>query len=237
MARVTLGAIVTDIRGKLGGQVFKKTASGLVIQTKVKSRIKNDIDGKENLRVFNNMRRLAYQWTTLNSLQQSGWLPWLEYMGKFTVSFQDGRYVLKAANNVYMYVNSYNKWFGDTLLSTPNYYGINLPVIDDFDIETNGTILRVVNNIATSGTFYVVVKVTNRLRANNKTNQGKATRIMARFSNALVNLDITQEFINAFGALPVGGDTIKVELDTYDPLKGREFKSGIALIKTVGTYV
>ena len=133
-----------------------------------------------------------------------------------------------------MCMNSYNKWFG---LSDPNYYGINLPVIDNFTIETNGSVLRVVNNISTSGTFNVVVKVTNRLRSNNLTNQAKSTRIMAKFSNALVNLDITSEFINAFGALPAAGDLIKVELDTYKDTKGREFKNGIAKMLTIGTYV
>ena len=103
MARVTLGAIVTDLRGKLGGQVFKKTSSGLVIQTKVKGKIRNDIDGKENLRIFNSMRRLSYEWTTLTALQQSGWGPWLEYMGK--LGSQDDNTIknYKTGNSAYVY--------------------------------------------------------------------------------------------------------------------------------------
>lgn len=67
MAKIQLGAIVTDIRGKLNGHAFRKSATGLVIQRCASPRSKNFYEKNPQLQA---LKIGASTWNTFTALQR-----------------------------------------------------------------------------------------------------------------------------------------------------------------------
>lgn len=65
MAKIQMGAIVTDIRGKLNGHVFRKSATGLVIQRKSNPRSKDFYYKNPQLQT---LKKGASDWNSFHAL-------------------------------------------------------------------------------------------------------------------------------------------------------------------------
>lgn len=243
MARIQLGALITDIRGKLGGHVFKQNNGGLTIQTKAgkgQNFNGNPVAKKNKAELID---AIAKGWRALNDTDKLAFDSYSELLNgeaaakKNKIDVKKGFGIASIRGySGYSFTWSYNAIFGETI---PSSFLIQPIAIDKFPgatIETNGTVLRVVNPNSYTQAFKLVVRASKPLTGNTKTNLSKSTTLLKQFPNALVNLDITQEYLNAFGQLPTAGQFVIVETDTYLETQGREAKETIKQLLIVGTY-
>lgn len=70
MAKIKFGMMMTDARGKLGGQVFSKNRAGAYIRTKVTP---SNPQTHAQSQVRSNLGTLSASWNTLTALQIAGW--------------------------------------------------------------------------------------------------------------------------------------------------------------------
>lgn len=70
MAKIKFGMMMTDARGKLGGQVFSKNRSGAYIRTKVTP---SNPQTNAQAQVRSNLGTLSASWSTLTPAQIAGW--------------------------------------------------------------------------------------------------------------------------------------------------------------------
>lgn len=70
MASVKIGAIITDIRGKLGGHVFQNNGAGLIMSTKVSPINHQTPSQRHNRELF---RIISQLWRDLTNVQRQGW--------------------------------------------------------------------------------------------------------------------------------------------------------------------
>lgn len=70
MAKIKFGMMMTDARGKLGGQVFSKNRGGAYIRTKVTP---SNPQSQAQAQVRSNLGTLSASWNALTALQIAGW--------------------------------------------------------------------------------------------------------------------------------------------------------------------
>lgn len=70
MAKIKFGMMMTDARGKLGGQVFSKNRSGAYVRTKVTPVNPRTASQQANRALLGN---LSSQWSALTDTQRSAW--------------------------------------------------------------------------------------------------------------------------------------------------------------------
>lgn len=70
MAKIKFGMMMTDARGKLGGQVFSKNRGGSYIRTKVTP---SNPQSQAQAQVRSNLGNLSASWNALTAAQIAGW--------------------------------------------------------------------------------------------------------------------------------------------------------------------
>lgn len=70
MAKIKFGMMMTDARGKLGGQVFSKNRGGAYIRTKVTP---SNPQSQAQAQVRSNLGTLSASWNALTAQQIAGW--------------------------------------------------------------------------------------------------------------------------------------------------------------------
>lgn len=122
-ASVQYGTIVTEIRGKVAGQVFKGTAAGSVLQNKAAGPGKGSASGKFTkadagrvIRGNANMADNAGNWRNLSAGEKSAWstaAPNFPFKNKFGQDYTASGYQL------YMSVNQNLLNIGQAVVTTP----------------------------------------------------------------------------------------------------------------------
>lgn len=109
-ANVKYGAIITEIKGKVGGHTFKATTQGGVMQTKTNRSASGRSQGKltkaDAGRVINPLKNTglnASSWRSLTTLQRADWIsaaPNFPFLNKF------GEYYTPSGFQLFMSVNN-----------------------------------------------------------------------------------------------------------------------------------
>lgn len=113
MARIQVGTIVTDIRGKIGGSVFQKGPSGLIIRAG--SRIinkRNELTSSR--RVL--MQSLQQSWGLISVAQRTAWSAWSVFSP--IAQFNNAAKFLNG-HQCYLRVNYYRSLYGFSVLTSP----------------------------------------------------------------------------------------------------------------------
>jgi hypothetical protein len=133
MARIQTGAVITDIRGKLGGSIFQQTQGGLSIRN-------SSTPVNKHSAVQSSRRALLFQlqsnWRSLTDNQRTVWQQWADYQilayGRFKTSGYTG-------HMAYIQINFYLSMLGQTLIDTPVWTAYSLPnlLFDDIFLTDN----------------------------------------------------------------------------------------------------
>ncbi len=118
MAIITLGTIVSDIRGSIGGVTFSRNAAGIIAKSKVVS--KKNVTAKQALALQNNnAANVAWQSLTLSQK-----LNWSSYASAHTKTDRYG--VLKTLTGYNWFTSIYNAsiYTSGTWSVTPPAYGL-----------------------------------------------------------------------------------------------------------------
>lgn len=113
MAKAKFGMVVTDMRGKLGGQVFTKNRGGAVVRTKVTP---SNGQSPAQSTVRNRFTSLSQAWRGLTQAQRDAW-------NAAVINFQRtdvfGDLRSPSGLNLYQRLNNVLLSVGETAISTP----------------------------------------------------------------------------------------------------------------------
>jgi hypothetical protein len=110
MANVKYGSIVTDMKGKVGGQTFKGTKAGGVLQnnaTPVKGAKLTKADAGRAINPYVNMAAVSSSWRALSDSQRSDWngaAPSFPFKNKFGVLYTASGYQLYVSCNLNSFI-------------------------------------------------------------------------------------------------------------------------------------
>lgn len=112
MARIKFGMMMTDARGKLGGQVFTKTRSGATVRTKV-----TPVNPKTSFQgsVRNSFANISRQWSLLDNEQRAGWNA---AVGEYAKTNVFGDTYLPSGKSLFQQINNNMSTAGSSLIHT-----------------------------------------------------------------------------------------------------------------------
>jgi len=207
MAKIKFGMMMTDARGKLGGQVFSKNRGGSYIRTKVTpSNPRSSF--QQAIRTL--LSGFSQAWSALTANQRSAWNGAVSNWSKTDIF---GDIKNPTGKNLFVRLN--------TKAVNAGYPSMNdvpekaeLPDNDctGVAIDISSTTVTLTGLTGAAGSR-VVVYATPQLTAGTSNAKNKFRKIYDAVSNAVVPVDIFTAYQSRFGALAVGQNVqFQVEL-------------------------
>lgn len=200
MAKIKFGMMMTDARGKLGGQVFSKNRSGSFVRTKVTP---------SNPRTASQMASrswlgsLSAGWNALTNIQRASWNGAVEAWQKTNVF---GDTVKPSGKNLYTALNKNLLQSGqDVVLSAPEK--VDLPIIFTDAVLINSTtdIIDLDFSAVPAGVV-LQVSATPPLNAGVSFVKGKQRVIAYLASGEYDKEDLFASYVAKFGDLSAGNN-------------------------------
>ena len=160
MAKIKFGMMMTDARGKLGGQVFSKNRSGAYVRTKV-----TPVNPRTDLQQSNRslLGSLSSAWSNLTETQRSAWNSAVDNWQKTNVF---GDLQKPPGKNLFTSLNKNRAyWFNHALMTLP-------PSKAEFIPLGNVSITMVAGGIALSVEGEALVGKTLGIRSTGKLSAG-----------------------------------------------------------------
>lgn len=200
MAKIKFGMMMTDARGKLGGQVFSKNRAGAYIRTKVTP--SNPRTSAQSA-VRSNLATLSSGWNSLTAAQIAQWNSSVDDW-QSTDIFGDIK--KPTGKNLYVKLNVNLLNNGLPVIDTPQAK-IELPVLNEVGayIDTVANTLTLGDMAAfASGKYQIEACPAVPVGVNYVKNKFRV--ITSATIPANTDLDITTYYVNRFGALPTSGN-------------------------------
>lgn len=201
MAKIKFGMMMTDARGKLGGQVFSKNRSGAFVRTKVTPANPRSVAQMQS-RSF--LSTLSIGWNSLSNAQRASWNGAVEAWQKTNIF---GDLVKPSGKNLYTALNKNLLQCSKSIINTAPGK-MTLPAIN-----VSSVAVSISGSTITTGLATVPADVTLQISAtpalNNGVNyvRGKFRVIMYAPSGALTPAQVFSAYVAKFGA-PIAGQNI-----------------------------
>ena len=201
MAKIKFGMIVTDGRGKLGGQVFSKNRSGAYIRTKV-TPTNPQTAAQTNVR--QSFATLSQAWSTLTASEISAWNGAVKDWATTDIF---GDLKNPTGKNLYLRLNQNLTLAGlDGLTLPPNklemVQGLASSVVIGIAAQTIETV-----GLAVKWDVSVQISATPTQSGGTSYVKNKLRTILTPTTNNVLAGDVWTAYVNKFGA-PVLGDNI-----------------------------
>lgn len=204
MARIKFGMMMTDARGKLGGQVFSKTRSGATVRTKVTPTNPQTTAQALARALFGT---ISQGWRNLTDADRQTWNSATQDIAKTNVF---GDQYFSSGKNYFQEVNTNLESVGiarldqaplviapPVVIATSMLIRLNAGA-PEFDIEYDSP--------APGGTGYIVYEATPIASAGRKNFSGKFRRIAQSPSTTYPTAArLAESYIEVFGSLVAGG--------------------------------
>lgn len=202
MAKIKFGMMMTDARGKLGGQVFSKNRSGAYVRTKVTPVNPRTATQQANRALLGN---LSSGWSGLDDTQRSAWNGVTESWQKTNV-FGDltkptGKNLFTSLNK-----NAISAFPTNELMVLPPAKVEFLPmaIVSALFNNTTGSLTINLSGDGLSGTTYVL-RATPAVSAGTTYVKNLFRRIGTSYTASETNqLAIGTDYVNKFGRFTVG---------------------------------
>ncbi|MCP4178120.1 MAG: hypothetical protein GY756_10165 [bacterium] len=199
--KIKFGAIVTDGRGKLGGHVFSKNASGSYIRTKV-TPVNPQTSPQTAVRAL--FGSISQGWSVISELNRNTWNGAVESWSTTDI-FGDLKNPTGKA--LYQRLNTQAQSVGFNAMSAaPAKTDMTRAALTEAEINLADSAVNL-TTLDNSGDFKVAVYATPKLSQGTKFVKDKLRRITFALSDVIVPADIYTAYVARFGA-PVVGDNI-----------------------------
>lgn len=132
MAKIKTSAIITDISGKVGGTVFQRSGSGLIMKNKDKNVRRKTFSQITSSACISNVQSF---WQSLSSTQKTAWS---KYAGYNVLSQRKAKGLALSGYQVFMRYNYYLSFYGHQLVSQP-CWNKPLPPITELIFDMGGS--------------------------------------------------------------------------------------------------
>lgn len=204
MAKIKFGMMMTDARGKLGGQVFSKNRSGAYVRTKV-TPVNAQTSYQQLVRFV--LGSLSAGWSGLSDSARKAWDSAVRDWERSDV-FGDNR--TPTGKNLYTGLNQNLQLAGLSLVALPPEK-VEMPVVEflkaDFNTDTS-KLLASTRGDSTGFSFQIWA--TPPMSQGTNFVKNKLRYIGVATGGDQEVLDITTMYSDRFGSLPVDGQNIVV---------------------------
>lgn len=195
MAKIKFGMMMTDARGKLGGQVFSKNRGGAYIRTKVTP---SNPQTQAQAQVRSNLATLSSSW---NSLTASQIAQWNGSVDDWTSTDVFGDIKKPTGKNLYVKLNVNLLNSGQNVIPTPPAK-MELPALVDIDVD----VTTATNKVEIDG-LPVFASVKYQIEACAPVPRGvnfvkNKFRVISYATQATAGVvDVSSAYINKFGSV------------------------------------
>lgn len=195
MATILLGALVTDIRGSVGGSTIRNVGSTFVLSNKSRGASQNVI--RSNKTLFSK-RDIFQSWSLLSTTERKEW-------GKLSVLYPQldkfGRLVVLGAYQFYTKFFIQQSVTGLRVYLPENYSNIiSSGAVPMFRINFISQKVEIIFDGSTDPTF-ILVQIYPVRNKNVRTNFNRRKFIFFKAVQLAEEIDITSEFLDRFGVI------------------------------------
>lgn len=220
MAKIKTSALVADIKGTVGGNVFAANKGGNYVRRYKKPTNANTIKQQEVRSAFGNMAGL---WRALTDIQRQSWIegavhfPYMDKLGEMRV--YSGQQLFNKLNNNLLQIGQ------PSLDTCPIPQSFPLIAIMSISNITTGNVLSTSLEFDTVGEvpadFQLIVNATSSMSAGISAPQkGLFKKILVLNSgDDTTSVDLAPDYTDNFGAL-ITGDTIFIGVTVVNTVSG-----------------
>lgn len=203
MAKIKFGMMMTDARGKLGGQVFSKNRAGSFVRTKVTPSNPNTQAQSQARALFSS---ISQQWSSLTQQVRDSFNAAVQDWARTDI-FGDLRN--PTGKNLFQRLNNQAQSAGlAPVVTLPAKLEMPDAIVSQVDVSIAGTSIDLVG-IDTSATTQIVVFATGPLSAGTKSAKNRLRQIFTVAGNAFVDTDLWDAYVAKYGA-PALGQNIQI---------------------------
>ena len=201
MARITYGAIVTEIRGSVGGTTFQRSGYGFSVKNKP-NQVRLMSEGQRAIRAA--MSFIAQSWRNLSQSNRNAWISWASthpFSSKHnTTSYLTGySYFVRFNVNRYLFVGN--------IMQNPGAGSIAMPDLDPALVVSGSELLMdLAPSTPTSDLVgYISCSPSQPVTHAFNTSKTRQIRDMLLLPGTF---DVAPIFLAKFGRVPVAGDIV-----------------------------
>lgn len=217
MALIKLASHISDIRGKLGGSIFQKGASGHVMKA-------NSSKKKNQSKLANEAQAITsavqQSWISLSQSDQNLWSQYALYncikQKNISGHFINGQ-------QAFIKFNVYRKHYSKPVLTTPTFAKCAIePVTLTVSLTGGGSLQITSSRPMVPASEFIILHISSKQPIGRNTPKG-ALKVIKFATTAASVFDINSAYIDVFGYQLVSGDTIFLRSTTADNLSGLPF--------------
>lgn len=214
MAKIQFGMMMTDARGKLGGQVFSKNRAGAYIRSKVTPSNPQTLDQQANRALLGSTSR---GWSSLTDDDRTAWNAAVVNWPKKTIF---GATSIPSGKSLYVELNKNLSAAGQSNISTPPAKA-DIPVLGltgvVFDISS-GTM--VISYTGSPDIYLLQVRATPILSQGTSNAKNRFRVIYTKNEDGFDDNDAYDAYVAKFGSLSAGAN-VQVSVALISPTTGQ----------------
>jgi len=208
MARITYGAIATELRGSVGGSTFQKNKFGFTMKNKPNMARLQSVDQNAQHRLLD---YIVKGWQQITDAQRASWSAWA------LAHPVQSKHNPSAILDGYTYFLRYNlehALFVSTYLAEPNPGTLALPSINPYLVFFGGALsVNPQPTVDTPAIFFNLFLSPPMAKTRSFSNS--FTRGMTVLPLQAGNVDISSFYLGKFGHLPATGNTVFAEFQLW----------------------
>ena len=215
MAKIQFGMMMTDARGKLGGQVFSKNRAGAYIRSKVTPSNPQTLDQQSNRALLGSTSR---GWSSLSAAERTSWNAAVVNWPRTTIF---GSTAIPSGKSLYVELNKNLAALGETMISTP-------PTKEDMPILGLSTVVAdissttiTVNYSGDTGANVLQVRATPILSDGTSNAKNRFRVIYSSDDGGFSPADLYTAYVAKFGALTAGAN-VQFSIALISPVSGQK---------------
>jgi len=215
MAKVKLSGLLGDIRGKVGGSVFVKSAGGLILRNR--STPVNRATVAQSIS-RNILFTLQGNWQRLTQSQRDCWALWTKLNPIAQTRDQD---LVINAQQTFIKLNSYRLQFALTDIKDPIFATALIPPISTTLGLSAGKLIVTINRTINETAEFIILFLSFPVTITRNTAGTIFKAIIFNQSPGAASYDITDEYESVFGIVPVAGQNIFIKSTNADKISGK----------------
>lgn len=230
MAQVKYGALVTELKGKIGGTVFQKSTAGFIAKNKQDAKLMNSIGGSLKMLSakmgiqLSFVSKVAQAWAALTDVQRNSFVA-----GAVNFPFKNkfGETYTASGFQVFMQLNLNQLFAGEAMFTTcPDKADSINPVSFTAAWDPSGTFI-LTPTIAPSANTYTKVEACYGSSKGRALNAGRLKTVFG--GKGAITIDIWNGYSALFGAF-AAGSRIWVRLTYINTLDGTQSTPAIGYV-------
>ena len=216
MAIIQPSALISNIRGKVGGVIFQLSRSGNIVRSlTIPVNKRSQLQTKTRNNTFN----ILQNWIGLSDAQRATWSAYVQY----NPILQKNRLKLHiTGQQAFIKFNSYRLEYDLPILEIPVFNKCDLTPIT-LTLSSTGAILSITTDRALVSTDeFIILFLTVRF-SNSVNNPGSRFKIIKFTTTSTDTFDITAAYTAIFGRIPQPGETIFMKFTNASKLSGLPF--------------